>query len=122
MFKNSKFFYGYASVFNELDLNKDIILGGAKWDDLTNLPLLFEHNPKKKIGEISKITQNYKGVFVEGKIHENFAKSKINLSIGFIPHNSFRDKNGIRHITNFNILEISVVKKPANKRATALCF
>jgi HK97 family phage prohead protease len=122
MFKNSKFFYGYASIFNQLDLNKDVILGGAKWDKACHLPLLLEHNPKKKIGVIERITQNDRGLFVEGKIIPEFAKRKINLSIGFIPSNTFKDRDGVRYIPSLRVFEISVVKKGANKNAFAICI
>jgi hypothetical protein len=122
MFKNSKFFYGYASIFNEVDLNGDVILGKAKWDEASQIPLFLEHNPKKKIGTIERIIQNDKGIFVEGRVVSQFAKKKLNLSIGFIPSGVFKDKKGVRYITSLKIFEISVVNKGANKNAVAICL
>ena len=55
MFQDSKFFFGYASVFNIVDLNGDFILQNSfKWNKNIQIPLLLEHNPKKKIGKIKK--------------------------------------------------------------------
>jgi HK97 family phage prohead protease len=122
MLKKSKFFYGYASIFNEIDFNKDVILKESfNWEG-EQLPLLLEHNPRKIIGEVSKITQNEKGLFVEGKIHEYFAKKELKLSVGYIPSISFASKNGIRYLSKLKLIEISVVKKPANKNAFAICI
>lgn len=124
MFKNSKFFYGYASVFNEKDLNGDIILKESfKEEQLKpeDIPLLLEHNPRKKIGTITRLKQTEKGLFIEGFIERKFAKNKLPLSIGYIPSFKMKSENGIRFITNLKLFEVSVVNKPANSSAFAIC-
>lgn len=123
MLKNSKFFYGYASVFNNIDLNGDIILENSfKWNKNTDIPLLLEHNPKKKIGQILNIFQNKKGLFVEGVILKEYSSNELKLSIGYSLNDNFVRQDGIRILSDLTLFEISLVQKPANKMARALCI
>ena len=124
--ENSKFFYGYASVFREKDLNGDVVLPESFVEKFLNpktIPLFFEHNPRKKIGKITNIKQNNKGLYIEGFIENSFIpekaklSKKIPLSIGYIPHFQLKSKNGNRYISNIMLLEVSLVKKSANKLA-----
>ena len=122
MLKNSKFFYGYASIFNHKDLNGDIIIENSfKWNVNFDIPLLLEHNPRKKIGRILKIIQNYKGLFVEGMILKEYSSKELKLSVGYVLNDKFIKKDGTRILTDLTLFEISLVERPANKMALALC-
>jgi HK97 family phage prohead protease len=122
--KNSKFFYGYASIFREKDLNGDVILPESFIETSLNpeiIPLFLEHDARKQIGVIEKIRQDNTGLYVEGMIEKEFAKKKIPLSIGYIPNFEMKSINGSRYISQIKLLEVSLVKKPANKKAFAFC-
>ena len=124
MQKNSKYFYGYASVFNNKDWYGDVIMEESlniPYIELESVPLLLEHDPRKKIGMIEKVSQNAKGVFVEGFINCDYAKKNLPLSIGYIVNKSFKCSNGIRYIQKFTLLEVSVVRKSANSMAFGFC-
>jgi uncharacterized protein len=122
MLKKKVFFYGYASVFNVLDENKDIILQNSfLWNKDVIIPVLFEHNPRKKIGQILNILQNKKGLFVEGELEAEYFKKYLKLSVGYVLNNNIVQKNGIRILDSLNLFEISVVNNPANKLALAIC-
>ena len=125
LIKNSKFFYGYASIFREKDLNGDVILPESFIESFLKpetVPLYLEHNPKRKIGTIEKIKQDDKGLYVEGWVENEFAKkNKVPLSIGYIPNFEMRSINGSRYISKIMLLEVSFVRKGANKNAFAFC-
>jgi HK97 family phage prohead protease len=121
-----RYFYGYASIFKVKDLNNDIILAESFDEEDLNpnkIPFLYEHYPEYKIGSISKILQNNKGLYVEGKIEKEFIQSSVfGLSIGYIPIFKMKAYNGIRYISKLKLFEISMVKNPANKKAIAFCI
>jgi HK97 family phage prohead protease len=121
------FFFGYASIFNIKDLNGDIILPNSFPNEEllvpSKIPLLLEHNRKKQIGIITKLEQDFKGLFCEGEILPRFKfENIVNLSIGFIVLQSENIRNKTRLITGLKLFEISVVKFPANKHAHAFCI
>lgn len=117
------FFYGYASVFNVIDLNNDVILENSfKWNKNVSIPVFLEHNPRKKIGKILKISQNSKGLFVEGVLESKCYQGEIKLSVGYVLNDRYVRKNGVRFLSNLTLFEISIVKKPANINAIAICL
>ena len=115
---------GYASVFNTKDYSSDIILpcSFTKTIKNKNIDILYEHNFNNIIGKITNIYENEIGLFIEGEINKsnvNIQNYTINniingLSIGYIAKN-FYYQNNTRIITELNLLEISLVKHPANK-------
>lgn len=125
-----KKFYGYANVFSIQDDVSDIILPLAfkntlKEKNLDEIKLLWQHNQNCNIGFFTKIYEDNIGLFIEGNIELNSELNKeiynlvnndiINgLSIGFIPKN-FKFENEKRVIYDLELLEISIVKNPANK-------
>ena len=124
-------FSGYASVFNRVDTQKDIIAPGAFSDSLKRrkVALLWQHNSKDPIGKILRIIENSYGLFVTAQLNLDLLKARevysllkkeiINsLSIGYRVVTSRRDKrSGIRIITKIDLWEISLVTFPANDRA-----
>lgn len=129
-------FEGYGSVFGNKDSYGDIVERGAFKEFLTknnalNVKLLWQHDTAEPIGVYEEIYENDKGLYVRGKLliediaraREAYALMKagaINgLSIGFTinPNGSSYDKNGVRHLNNLSLWEISIVTFPANARA-----
>ncbi len=134
-------FGGYASVFNTIDANNDVILPGSfketllkKRNDYINyhnwqIDLLWEHNIDQLIGFIESLTEDEYGLYVTAKVDISLnlgneiidlIKHRIvsGLSIGFQVKNSYyNDYNNIRYISEVELLEISLVAIPANSKA-----
>lgn len=125
-------FWGYASVFNRVDNQKDIIAPGSFTDSLKRrkVALLWQHNTKDPIGKILRLTENSFGLMTTAQLNLELQKAReiyslikkgiVNsLSIGYRVVTSRRDKrSGIRIITKIDLWEISLVTFPANEQAT----
>ncbi len=122
-------FAGYASVFGAVDLGKDVIAPGAFEKSLKSrgaegVRMLFQHDPSTPIGRWTKIREDARGLYVEGKLAKGVAKADevLNLmrsraldglSIGFQTVRSKKDaKAGVRQILEADLWEISVVTFP----------
>jgi uncharacterized protein len=126
-------FAGYASVFNVVDNQRDIILPGAFTctlnGRLSEIKLLWQHQQDEPIGLFDRIFEDRHGLYVEGRLlltlqraQEALALLKegvINgLSIGYSPTRYKMDeKNGVRLLTEVELWEISLVTFPANSQA-----
>lgn len=128
--KNAGYFSGYASVFNTVDSQGDIILPGAFAQTLQNqkkVKLLWQHDPKEPIGYFTNITETVHGLFVEGQIMLDVARGREvhalvksgtidGLSIGFEVVDCFYGGD-VRYVKIAKLWEISVVTFPANEGA-----
>lgn len=126
-------FSGYASVFNNTDLDGDIILPGAFAKSLQSgnpIRLLSQHDIKEPIGVIKSAREDEKGLFVEGKLTLEVQKAREirallkdgaidSFSIGFrIKDSDFDRDRGVRLIKDIDLGEVSFVTFPANPAAT----
>lgn len=122
-------FSGYASVFGEVDLGKDVIERGAFSKSLSRkgpdgVRMLYQHDPAEPIGRWKVLREDERGLYVEGQLtlgakraDEVYAHLKNRaldgLSIGF---RTVRARNeagsGIRRILEADLWEISVVTFP----------
>lgn len=133
--KKNQYMAGYASVFNNVDSENDIITEGAFKNNICNiksLPLLLEHNRTKQIGCISDVCEDAYGLYVQFVIPNQCAicqnlltliKSGIlkGLSIGYEVCKYYYDKSSnIRYITDLKLHEISLVKIPSNPKSVIL--
>ena len=122
-------FVGYASMFGEVDLGNDVVEAGAFKKSLRergaqNIRMLFQHDPDQPIGIWQSIIEDHQGLLVEGKINDEVTKGREvlslmrdgaidGLSIGYqIKHSYKNPKTGVRHITEIDLWEISVVTFP----------
>lgn len=122
-------FEGYASLFNKVDLGRDMILPGAFADSLARrgaggIKLLFQHDPSEPIGVWLDIREDTSGLFVRGRLMREVARAREvlslmragaldGLSIGFRTVRGRTDaKTGIRRIEKLDLWEISVVTFP----------
>ena len=122
-------FSGYASLFGEPDLGKDVIERGAFARSLQSrgvagVRMLFQHDPASPLGRWLTLKEDVRGLFVEGQFAPGVAKADEvrrlmqsgaldGLSIGFQTVRARRDaKSGIRHILEADLWEISVVTFP----------
>ncbi len=126
-------FAGYASIFDTVDGQKDIIRPGAFSRTLGekshNIKLLWQHKADEPIGVLNRIREDVKGLYVEGRLlldvqraREAYALLKsgaINgLSIGYsVREFEFDSDSGIRTISDMDLWEVSLVTFPANSEA-----
>jgi len=129
-------FSGYGSVFGVEDSYEDIVMPGAFTRSLaehaadgTKPLMLWQHNPDQPIGIYTKMAEDEKGLFVEGKLalgtqagkeaHELLKMGALSgLSIGFSTRKYEVDKEtGIRRLLDVKLWEVSPVSFPANDRA-----
>lgn len=131
---NKATFTGYASVFNGVDSYKDTIVYGAFKNVINSkaMPKMFENHKSYElpIGKWLGMTEDTKGLLVEGEFTPNHAKADMvrasmlhgtmdGLSIGFSMNDGdFEKKDGVRYIKNISrLVEISAVTFPADESA-----
>ena len=122
-------FEGYASVFNMVDLGRDMVLPGAFRDTLarrsvTRVKMLWQHEAKEPIGAWISIQEDARGLRVKGRLNLEVARAREvlalmregtvdGLSIGFRTEKAFSDKmSGVRRLQKIDLWEISVVTFP----------
>jgi len=122
---------GYGSVFGVVDSYGESVEKGAFDKSLKTygLPaMLLQHSSGDVIGVWTKAYEDDKGLVLEGEINlevqkarEAYALAKQGalkgLSIGFYTRESQYDKDGIRHLLDVELIEVSMVTFPANRAA-----
>lgn len=130
------FFSGYGAVFGNVDWYNDVILPGAfsktleEWASKNKFPpVLWNHNDSEPIGVYTKIYEDTKGLYVEGRLliddvprakstHALLKAGAIDgLSIGYITKKANKQTNGIRELVELGLGEISIVTTPANEES-----
>jgi HK97 family phage prohead protease len=122
-------FKGIASVYNNVDLGNDVVDRGAFDKTLREgraFPLLWQHNPSLPIGSV-QISDSEVGLQVEGKLVLEDPQARIalahlkaktikGLSIGY---DTIKDavENGVRHLKELRLWEVSIVTFPMNEAA-----
>jgi len=122
-------FEGYASVFGEEDLSRDVIEPGAFKDSLNRrgiagIKMLFQHDPNQPIGVWEDLRELPRGLYARGKLLMEVVRAREvlslmlagaldGLSIGFRTIKARKDGNGgVRHIEQVDLWEVSVVTFP----------
>lgn len=126
---------GYGSVFGVNDSDNDIILPGAFKKTLSErtrpIPMYINHRQwEVPVGDWDDLEEDDKGLKVSGALYRDhkeapgaraalMRKSLDGLSIGFtIPHGGSEEKeDGGRLIKEIDLVEVSVVFRPANEAA-----
>jgi HK97 family phage prohead protease len=122
-------FSGYASVFGEVDLGRDVIERGAFRRSIEErgaggIRMLYQHDPAQPIGAWRTIREDERGLYVEGLLAPDVARAKEvhslmktgaldGLSIGFQTVRAGKaSRSGVRRILEADLWEISVVTFP----------
>lgn len=122
-------FSGYASVFSLKDTGGDIVEPGAfkesiKGREPSDVRLLWQHDPREPIGVITRLREDAKGLFVEGKLLLEIERAKAlyllikagaldALSIGYKVRKSYSDQSArARRIARVDLWEVSFVTFP----------
>lgn len=120
---------GHGSVFGNTDFHNDIVDHGAFKKSLAKrMPsLLLHHDSRSVAGIWQEAREDDKGLFLRGQLNMNVQSAKeayhlaaqgalSGLSIGFYTK-SDEIIDGVRHIKEAELLEVSMVTFPANDRA-----
>ena len=127
-------FEGYASKFGGVDSYNDTIEKGAYEKTLQEraMPVFmrFEHNVGMlPPGKWKEVKEDNTGLFVSGELTKGMSLSTDikaamehgtlqGLSIGYrIPKGGAEEKEGIRHLKQIDLVEISIVQNPADTGA-----
>ncbi len=125
---------GYASVFNELDRNGDVVEQGAFSKSIEEFSqgkkpkLLWQHDTNELIGIIDEMKEDSHGLFVRAHLLMDLPKAKEvylllknkaidGFSIGYKIRDHFM-KNNQKHLIDIELLEVSIVTFPACESAT----
>lgn len=125
---------GYASKFNVLDQQGDIVMPGAFAASLRKkrgrFPFLFSHDPKQPIGQITEAEEDRRGLKIRVKLALGVQRAQEvytlmkegilkGLSIGFRTVKEGVDKTRkARLLEELDLWEVSAVVFPANVQAT----
>jgi HK97 family phage prohead protease len=127
--ENDGTFEGYASLFDRVDMSRDIVERGAFANAIAQrgaggVRMLFQHDPALPIGVWTSIVEDDYGLKVRGRLSTGSDKAREvralirdgaldGLSIGFKVVRARNDpRTGIRHILQADLWEISVVTFP----------
>lgn len=129
-------FEGLASTFGgQPDSFGDVVARGAFKATLAEhkaagtMPLmLWQHDTRSPIGRWLDMRESTRGLVVRGKLtlevqrareaHALLRDEALNgLSIGFRTRKADDSRNGVRRLTDVDLLEVSLVSMPANGRA-----
>jgi HK97 family phage prohead protease len=120
---------GYASVFDTVDSQNDMVEKGA-FENIKseNIKLLWQHDVSRPIGVIKSACEDDYGLKIEAEINNKTTcgkeaselikqKAVDGLSIGFCTEDFEYNNQGIRLLKRIDLMEISIVTFPSNKRA-----
>lgn len=122
---------GFASVFNNVDSWKDIVLPGAFEKTLKrkkSLPMLWQHEAGQVIGTWTELEERGKGLYVKGTIADTALGLDVHkllkmgavtgMSIGYYSKQfEYDTEKNIRKLIEIDLFEVSLVTFPANERA-----
>lgn len=131
-------FSGYGSVFHNEDSYGDVVRPGAfkkslaEWAKKGRLPpMLWQHDRREPIGVFTKMVEDEKGLFVEGRLliddipqaRAAYAllkeKALGGMSIGYREILIEQDHDEkVTNLLELDLWEVSVVTFPANEEAT----
>ena len=113
-------FEGYASLFEKVDLGRDVIAPGAFRDSLAQrgaqgVKLLYQHDPGQPIGVWQSLREDARGLHAVGRLMPEVARAREvlslmragaldGLSIGFRAVKAKRDaRTGIRRLEKVDL-------------------
>lgn len=120
---------GYASLFDRIDLGRDVVLPGAFENSLQRRPardirMLWQHDPSEPVGIWTEISEDRNGLRVRGRLSPDVQRARElaaliaqgaidGLSIGFRAVRARRDPHAkLRRIAEIDLWEISLVTFP----------
>lgn len=121
-------FAGYAALFNRIDKGGDIIRPGAFGSLMAgqNLPLLWQHDPHRRIGNVYYAMEDKRGLRIMGNLSNRtqtgrlaidmlIAETVSGLSFGYRVRKFYGVKP--RTLLDLDVVEISLVHLPMQPAA-----
>ena len=121
-------FAGYAAVFDRPDKGGDVVRSGAFRATLARsgeVPLLWQHDPRRVIGRIEHLSEDGRGLRVIASIDSEAEAAAVRagtvkgLSFGYRVRGARgpdRD-HGLRELVELDLIEVSLVALPMQARA-----
>ena len=121
---------GYASLFGNVDQGRDVVDAGAYAASLARLAarggrvkMLWQHDPAQPIGVWDEVREDKRGLYVKGRILTDVARGREaaaligagamdGLSIGYRTIKARKDDKGVRHLSELELWEVSLVTFP----------
>jgi len=121
---------GYASLFGACDQGGDVMEKGAYARSLAALSktgvrvkMLWQHDPAQPIGVWDEIREDDTGLYVQGRLLKSVARAREaaalveagaidGLSIGYRTVRATKDDKGLRHLSDVELWEVSLVTFP----------
>ena len=121
---------GYASLFGAIDQGGDVVEAGAYAASLARLTqaggrvkMLWQHDPTEPIGVWDEVREDARGLWVKGRILTEVARGREaatligagaidGLSIGYRTIKARKDDKGLRHLSELELWEVSLVTFP----------
>jgi uncharacterized protein len=114
-------FAGYAAVFDRPDRGGDIIRKGAFAEAVAGLPLYLNHDPRQRIGTVSVLGEDAKGLRVIAESARAPVQIGQGLSFGYRVKGACRSACGqYRELTQLDLIEISLVACPMQPLARVI--
>ncbi len=123
---NGAHFTGYAAIFDTPDHGGDVIRRGAFSRAVASgsLPLLRQHDSRRRIGSIESLTEDDRGLRVTGRLAAGeMLASGEGLSFGYRVRRAASlpaDGGTYRELTDLDLIEVSVVTNPMQPLARVL--
>ncbi len=102
-------FAGYAAVFDRVDRGGDVIRRGAFANAGLPVPILWQHDPMKQIGEAELIAEDARGLRVIGRV-DTPVKPGAGLSFGYRIRQA--NEGTYRELIALELIEVSLVQQP----------
>lgn len=102
-------FAGYAALFDRVDRGGDVIRSGAFADAAPPVPIYWQHDPARRIGEVEMVREDARGLRVIGRVDVAVATGA-GLSFGYRVRAATPGRH--RELKALDLIEISVVTHP----------
>jgi uncharacterized protein len=108
---------GYAAIFDHPDRGGDVVRRGAFASaSPSGQPLLWQHDPKQRIGTVESLIEDDRGLRVIAHVDAGRAVATGDgLSFGYRVRRS--DNRTYRELIELELIEISLVEHPMQPRA-----
>ena len=102
-------FAGYAALFDRVDRGGDVIRRGAFASAGPPVPIFWQHDPARRIGEVERLSEDARGLRIIGRVDAPVATGA-GLSFGYRVRQARQGTN--RELQSLDLIEVSVVTHP----------
>ncbi len=116
-------FAGYAAIFDAPDRGGDIVRKGAfARAAKAGVPLLWQHEPGRRIGYIESLAEDERGLRVIAQVDDDAVPVCAGAGLSFGYRIRGMDKRTYRELTDLDLIEVSVVTHPMQPLARVLAI